>query len=101
MPETIYTHGVWRVKPGHESDFIAAWKDLGAIFRQSPSPPDGKGTLIQSLSEPNLFYSFGPWPSLEAVETMRQNAQAQVGINRLRKLCTEAVPGSFKLVAQA
>jgi quinol monooxygenase YgiN len=101
MHETIYTLGVWRVKPEHEADFIAAWKDLGAIFRQLPSPPAGKGTLIQSLSEPTLFYSFGRWPSLEAVETMRQTAQAQAGINRLRELCTEAIPGGFKLVAQA
>jgi hypothetical protein len=101
MPETIYTLGVWRVKPESESEFIMAWKALGVIFSQLPAPPIGKGTLIQSLNEPSLFYSFGPWPSEEAVQAMRQDPQAQAGIDRLRELCTEAIPGSFRLVAEA
>jgi hypothetical protein len=101
MPETIYTLGVWRVKPESESEFIAAWKALGVVFAQLPAPPMGKGTLIQSLTEPSLFYSFGPWPSVEAVQAMRQDPQAQAGISRLRELCTEAIPGSFRLVAEA
>jgi quinol monooxygenase YgiN len=100
MPETIYTLGVWRVKPEAESEFIAAWKALGEIFSQLPAPPIGKGTLIQSLTEPSLFYSFGPWSSAQAVQAMRQNPQAQTVIDRLRELCTEATPGSFRLVAE-
>ena len=100
MAETIYTLGVWRVRPESEANFIAAWKALGLIFAELPAPPNGKGTLIQSLTEPTLFYSFGPWQSVEAVQAMRQNPQAQAGINRLRELCTEAVPGSFRLVAE-
>jgi len=100
MSETYYTLGVWRVKPEHEADFIETWKALGLIFSQLPNPPTGKGALIQSLSEPPLFYSFGAWPSLEAVQAMRENPQAQGGINRLRELCTEAIPGSFRLVAE-
>ena len=101
MPATIYTLGVWHIKPEHEADFITAWKTLGVIFSQLPSPPTGKGTLIQSVTDPTLFYSFGPWQSLEDVQSMRQNPQAQAGINRLLELCTDAVPGSFRLVAEA
>jgi heme-degrading monooxygenase HmoA len=101
MRESIYTLGVWRVKPEHEADFITAWKALGALFNQLSAPPTGKGTLIQSLTEPTLFYSFGPWPSLEAVQEMRQNSEAQAGLNRLRELCTEAIPGYFRLVAES
>ena len=101
MATTIYTLGVWRVKPQHEDEFIAAWKDLGVIFSQLPAPPIGKGTLIQSVTEPALFYSFGPWQRLEDVQAMRQEPRAQAGINRLRELCSEAVPGSFRVVAEA
>jgi hypothetical protein len=101
MATTIYTIGVWGVKPQHEDEFIAAWKDLGVIFSRLPAPPIGKGTLIQSVAEPALFYSFGPWQSLEDVQSMRQDVQAQAGINRLRELCSEAVPGSFRVVAEA
>jgi hypothetical protein len=101
MSERIYTLGVWRVKPESEADFIAAWKQLGSIFAQLPAPPGGKGTLLQSLAEPGLFYSFGPWPSMEAVQAMREDPAAQAGIGRIRELCLEAVPGSFRVVAEA
>ena len=101
MAEQIFTLGVWRVAPESQADFIEAWKDLGEVFSRLPSPPIGKGTLLQSLAEPDLFYSFGPWPSLEAVQSMRENPAAQTGIERIRQLCTEAVPGSFRVVAES
>lgn len=101
MLEGVYTLGVWRVKPGREAEFITAWKELGRTFAQLPQPPSGRGTLIQSLSDPTLFYSFGPWKRLEDVEAMRANARAQEGIRRLMELCTEATPGSFQVVAES
>lgn len=101
MSEPIYTLGVWRVKPGKEAEFIEAWKDLGGVFRQLPNPPSGKGTLLQSLNDPLLFYSFGPWESAEAIQAMRANAEAQQGIQRVAALCSEATPGGYKVVAES
>ncbi len=101
MAETVYTLAMWRVREGKEGEFIEAWKDLGRLFSQLPMPPGGKGTLVQSLNEPLLFYSFGEWSSLEAIQTMRQNAQAQEGIKKVAELCTAATPGSFRVVAEA
>jgi quinol monooxygenase YgiN len=72
-----------------------------AVFAQLPHPLNGKGTLIQSLTEPGLFYSFGPWESLADIQAMRDHPQAQESINQLRALCTEATPGSYRLVAEA
>jgi hypothetical protein len=74
---------------------------LGRIFADLPQAPSGKGTLLQSLSDPTLFYSFGPWRSLDDIQAMRGNPQAQAGIAMLRELCTEATPGSFRMVAEA
>jgi hypothetical protein len=99
MEEPLYTLGVWRVKPGQEAEFIAAWKALGQIFSELPNPP-GTGTLIQSVSEPGLFYSFGPWKRVEDIEAMRKNPRAQEGIQRLINLCSEATPGTFRVVAK-
>lgn len=100
MPQTVYTLGVWRVKSGNETAFIEAWKDLGAIFLWLPHPPPaGQGTLIQSLTDASLFYSFGPWMSLADIQAMREDKTAQDGIARLRTLCVEATPGSFQVVA--
>lgn len=100
MEETVYTLGVWHVRPGQEAEFVQAWKELGAVFMHLPQPPGGKGTLIQSLTDPTLFYSFGPWRNLQDIQAMRSNQQAQEGIARLRELCTEAMLGNFRLVAE-
>ncbi len=101
MADVIYTLGAWRVKPGKEAEFIEAWKGLSTVFRQLPMAPEGTATLVQSLNDPLLFYSFGAWPSLESVQAMRQNATAQEGIKKVAELCTEATPGSYRVAAVA
>ena len=71
MEGSVYTLGVWRVQPGKDAEFIGAWKGLGSLFAQLPMPPGGVGTLVQSLNDPLLFYSFGEWSSMEAIQAMR------------------------------
>lgn len=98
MTGGVYTLGVWRVKPDREPEFIAAWQELGEVFRSLPDPP-GTGTLLRSEADPNLFYSFGPWSRIEDVEAMRAEPRAQAAIARLVALCAEASPGTFRVVA--
>ena len=74
MNEQIYTLGVWRVKQGRESEFVRAWKELGAI--------SGKGSVAD-------------------VAAMRADSRAQAGISKLRELCTEATPGTYRVVAES
>ena len=100
MKEMVYTLAAWRVQEGRQQAFISAWKDLGEAFNSLSDPP-GKGVLIQSTSDPTLFYSFVPWKSMEAVEAMRNDHHAREGIKRLEGLCTEATPGSFHVVAES
>jgi len=99
MESDIYTLGVWKVKPGQEESFIAAWKAMGAFFYSLPNPP-GPGTLIQSLQEPTQFYSFGPWRSLEDIQAMRAHPQTPEVIGKLAALCEVATPGAFRVVAR-
>lgn len=94
-----YTLGVWRVKQGREAEFIDAWKAVGAAFLQLPDPP-GPGTLIRSESDPALFYSFGPWQRLEDIQAMRDDPRSRAALNELISLCTEASPGTYRLVAE-
>jgi hypothetical protein len=100
VEEAVYTLGVWRVEAGQQPAFIAAWKALGEVFSKLPNPP-GTGTLIQSLADPELFYSFGPWRRPEDIQEMRSDPRAQAGIQRLVDLCIEATPGTFRVVARA
>ena len=96
--EEVYTLGRWLVKPGKEDLFVEAWKGLGRFFLLLPEPP-GIGTLVQSVDNPCLFYSFGPWPSKEAVAAMRAHLNTPGELGKLIALCEEATPGTFRLVA--
>lgn len=100
MAEKAYTLAMWKVKPGCESEFIEAWKQLGKTFHNLASPP-GTGVLLQSLTDSSTYYSFGPWESADAISAMREDPAAQDGIRKLMDLCTEATPGGFRLVAEA
>jgi len=96
----VYTLGVWQVRAGSESEFVEAWKALGERFRSLPHPP-GPGTLIQSVDDPQQFYSFGPWRGLDDIKDMRGNPDAVEGLARLADLCEVAKPGTFRVVARA
>lgn len=70
LDSDICTLGVWRVRPDRQVDFTAGWKALGDYFYNLPKSP-GDGTLVQSVQNDTLFYSFGPWRSLEDIQAMR------------------------------
>jgi hypothetical protein len=101
MLEGVYTLGVWRVKPGREEEFIASWKRLGRVFTSLPQPPSDRGRLVRSVTDPALFYSFGPWRRLEDVEAMRENVKAMEAVRELGTFCTESTPGVFRVVAES
>ena len=70
MEEQPYTLARWRVRAGQEDTFIAAWRQLAVFFLSLREPPRW-GTLLRSIEDPRLFYSFGPWPSMETIAAMR------------------------------
>lgn len=100
MSEGIYTVGAWQVKDGKLDDFVEAWKALGEYFRSLPHPP-GQGRLLQSVDEPNTFYSFGPWDSLDDIEEMRSRPETRTELAKLTELCEQGRPGTFRVVATA
>lgn len=98
MSDEVYTLAAWRVEQGREDEFVEAWKELGRFFRDLPHPP-GEGTLLQSLDEPQQFYSFGPWRTLDDIHEMRGHPDTPKEMDKLTSLCDEARPGTFRVVA--
>ncbi len=94
---SVYTHARWRVQPGEEEAFIAAWNALADAFSALPAQPLW-GSLLRSATDPQLFYSFGPWPSAADVEAMRADPAAQQALEQVRSHCLEAEPGMYTLV---
>jgi hypothetical protein len=97
MKDRFYTLSVWKVRSNEEVEFKAAWRDLAKKFSELPNPPI-RGTLLQSLEDPLLFYSFGPWESLDAIQTMLQDPESILEIDRITNLCQKVTMGAFHLV---
>ena len=93
-----YTLAMWHVKEGKEEEFVNAWgKELAEFFLSLPNPPD-TGTLIRSVEDPQLFYSFVPWRNLDYVRQMRSHPRTVEVMGRMRDLCEEVKAGAFCVV---
>ena len=95
-----YTLAMWRVKEGSEEEFVQAWKgELAEFFLGLPNPPE-TGTLIRSVEDERLFYSFGPWRSLQDGREMRSQPRTAEVMGRMRDLCEEMKAGdSLRVVS--
>lgn len=98
MTTSYFTHARWFVKAGHTDEFIAAWKNFGQALAQVPGLPPIQGTLIQHLADPLVFYSFGPWESLEDIARIRNDDRVKEAMAEIVALCQEASPDSYRTV---
>jgi len=99
MNDTFYTLACWKVKEGNEEQFINSWKEMGNTLASIPQFSI-KSKLIQSLKDPTLFYSFGPWESLEDIEETNTDPQAQKIIQKVMDLCDNFETGIYRLEDQ-
>ncbi len=100
MSEQPYTLARWRVRVGREEAFVSAWHELAAFFLLLKAPPRW-GTLLRSVEDPQLFYSFGPWPSMETIAAMRAHPSTAGAIAKLTDLCEDAALGTYLVAASA
>jgi heme-degrading monooxygenase HmoA len=93
---TVYTMGVWTVKPGREEDFVAAWDALGQWTLEQGF--DTHGTLVRDRSDPRRFVSFGPWRSAEDAERWRAARGFHEHFARLEETLERFEPGTYDVV---
>jgi quinol monooxygenase YgiN len=94
-----YTHGIWTVTPGHEEQFVAAWAEL-AQWTGREVPGSTWAKLLRDCSTPNRFISFGPWPSLEAIEGWRGHPGWRERVEQIRELLDGFEPSTLELVVE-
>ncbi|QCO98682.1 antibiotic biosynthesis monooxygenase [Arthrobacter sp. 24S4-2] len=87
---SVYTLGIWLVKPGRENDFVQAWRDLASKTKEDF--PGAKAVLMRDRDVPNRFISTGPWESPEEVERWRASATFTEGYEALREMLEHFQP---------
>jgi quinol monooxygenase YgiN len=93
-----YTLTTYRVIPGKEDEFVAAWTALTVTFSSLDNRPY-RGTLIQSTQDRTLFHSFGPWESAEHVAAMRNSPEAAAAFKAINELCVEMMAGDYTVIS--
>jgi quinol monooxygenase YgiN len=88
----VWTHGTWTVKPGHEDEFVAAWKKMVERATADPEIPLSSATLLRDRERPNVFITFGPWPDVEAVERVRASAAFREGVGGMQEILESFEP---------
>ncbi|GAA3094477.1 quinol monooxygenase YgiN [Kribbella aluminosa] len=94
---TVYTLGLWTVRPGHEEEFVRAWTDLAEQTKLEF--PDEQATLLRDGDQPNLFISFGPWTSIAQIDQWRASDTFKNGVGQIRALIDDFVPHTMHPVA--
>jgi heme-degrading monooxygenase HmoA len=97
MGET-YTSGSWKVKQGHEDDFVEAWKDFVSWAKDQPG--SGRFRLVRDVEDPTRFLSFAPWESFEAQQAWKETDEFMAGMKRVREHVESFEPSTYETVAE-
>jgi heme-degrading monooxygenase HmoA len=95
---TPYFLGVWKVKPGKETEFMDTWKAF-AMWTRGHHDWVKDVTLLRDPANPQRFFSFGPWRRLADLEDWKRTPEYIKAINDLKELCDEVQPNTLTCVA--
>jgi heme-degrading monooxygenase HmoA len=93
---TVYTLGVWQVKPGREDEFVAAWHALGQWTVENDF--ESHGTLLRDREDASRFVSFGPWPSVDDAARWRAHPEFRRHLSAIQDTLESFEPGTFDVV---
>jgi quinol monooxygenase YgiN len=94
----VWTLGRWTVVPGKEDEFVRGWREM-ATWTHSQFPT-GSATLLRDRDQANVFFSFGPWPDLEAVGQWRASEGFQKRVSKIRELLESFEPHTLDPVVK-
>ena len=98
MP-SVWTHGTWTVSEGREHEFVDAWRKMAreaAEVLPVVEPP----TLLRDRDRPNVFVSFGPWPSIDDVHRFRESTVFRESVQRIEQMLESFEPRTLDEVVR-
>jgi heme-degrading monooxygenase HmoA len=95
---TPFTHTTWKVKPGHEDEFVERWREWAEWSHRQGLRAHAR--LLRDVESPATFVSFGPWETIAAVRTWRAEAGYHERVARLQELVEAFEPRTLEQVAE-
>lgn len=92
-----YTHGRWTVRAGREDEFVALWRGL-AEWAATDLSDAAWAVLSRDRDHPNQFVSFGPWPTLEAIDDFRSRPEFAAALAAMRPLLEGVETATLEVV---
>jgi heme-degrading monooxygenase HmoA len=93
---TVYTIGVWSVRPGREEEFVREWDELAQWTVESGH--DSHLTLVRDHDDPHRYVSLGPWPSAELAGRWQESEGFRERFARLEQLVESFEPQLLDVV---
>ncbi len=85
----FFTSGRWLVYEDQVPAFVSAWDEFAEwATREVPGGP--WAVLLRDRDNPRLFFSFGPWDSLESIEDFRSRPEFSEFLGRARPMLEDA-----------
>lgn len=93
----LVTNGVWRVRSGHEAEFIQEWTD----FAQWAATMPGADTLRLACdhADPQRYLSFAPWRDADAAHAWKQTPEFRQRIAQVLQYVEDFQPTELSVVA--
>jgi heme-degrading monooxygenase HmoA len=93
----LVTTGVWRVRPGHEAEFIEEW----TRFAQWASSMAGSTTLRLACdnADPQRYVSFAPWTDAESAHAWKLSPEFRERIAQILQHVQDFQPTELSVVA--
>jgi heme-degrading monooxygenase HmoA len=98
--EQPFAYGVFTVKPGKETAFIAAWEEFAKSIMVRYGTQDMSVRLLQDTDNPRQFLTSGPWESFERITQWRNSREFKDFMIKLRDICDEIHPHIAKLIIE-
>jgi hypothetical protein len=90
MAKTIYTMGMWSVKPGRERSFVKLWTDFARWNSKNQSWAKW-GLLLKDTEKTGTFFTIGPWKDKKMIRQWRNTPEFKEFIAKARTLCRNKV----------
>lgn len=94
----IFTHGIWKVKPGKQTEFVKEWASF-ASWSNDQFEDLGKAYLLADRSDSLRFVSFGPWYDEEIISQWRETERFTEFVGKVSELCDDFKPYTLDVAA--